>query len=156
MSPLEIISVNPGLTDTAIVPPLMKKIFGRIIYTSDAASYSTLIGLFSRDLVGGEYLTNSFNPIFGQPFMQQFMFAIEPGPNSSAIAKALWRKFLIPCGIGTVLLQNCLYSTPRGHPVNSVLTVGSRTGTDITQLSEVTDKLYEWSLEVVKPFSFRK
>lgn len=147
---LQIVSVNPGLTDTNMVPSMMKLVFGRLMYSADASSYSTLMGLFSGDLVGGEYLSNTVSPFFGSFVVQQYIK--EPGPNSSTLSKMLWKKLLILRGIGSVLLQNVLYSSPRIHPVNSVLTVDSLNGTDITKLSEVTEKLYEWSLEAVKQF----
>jgi NAD(P)-dependent dehydrogenase (short-subunit alcohol dehydrogenase family) len=128
---LQILASQPGFTLTPMVPPFLVTVLGRLMYTPEAASMSTLWALFDRSLPGGSYISNTPNFWFSNPIgisLRNFLV------NSGL------QKIFFPVALPlNLLLQNVDYGKIVSDPPNQI----------IQSDPELVRSFYRWSQEQV-------
>jgi hypothetical protein len=117
-----------------MVPPLLVTLFGRLMYTTEAASMSTLWALFDLSISGGSFLSNTPN----------FWYS-----NSFGI---FLRNSLVTCGLRAVffpvalpinlIFQNIFYGKVINDPPNPVT----------RENPELIQSFYRWSQSEVESY----
>jgi NAD(P)-dependent dehydrogenase (short-subunit alcohol dehydrogenase family) len=110
---VQVLTSQPGFTLTPMVPTFLVSILGRLMYTPEAASMSTLWALFDRSLPGGSFLSNSPNFWYSNPI-------------GISIRKSLFSfgmlKVFIPMALPiNLILQNVYYGKIVNDPPNHVI-----------------------------------
>lgn len=130
--------MSPGVTNTGMIPSnfIFKKILSKVFYSSDAASYSTFIALFSRNVRGGEYIHNSPSLLFDTTFGKLLFSACDlveaggSGPLSTIAPIVTGIMFSLQCVYQQVHYKEVTYSSPnKACAENDVL----------------SSRLYEWT-----------
>jgi NAD(P)-dependent dehydrogenase (short-subunit alcohol dehydrogenase family) len=131
---LQVLSTQPGFTLTPMVPSLLITFLGRLMYTPEAASMSTLWALFDLSISGRSFLSNTPN------FWYNNQFGI------------ILRTFLVGCGLKSVflplalpinlILQNIFYGKIINDPPNPV----------VREEPELVRLFYQWSQNEIKSY----
>ena len=129
---MQILSCSPGLTSTGMIPvgkKALKAIVDKMFYSSDAAMYSTFVGLFSPDIKGGEYIHNSPSVMLDTT-LGRWLFGIGPNENLKKVPGPLkGLVFLLQTFYQAIFYKRITFSAPNR----------------ICENGELVEKFYHWS-----------
>ena len=130
-------SCSPGLANTGIIPSnfFTKFFLTKAFYTSDAASYSAFVGLFTRGLKGGEYVHNSPS-IFFDTSAGKFIQKLWDSETSPMLLLKLKPIVMGVAFIFQSVYQQMKYKEVQFSAPNKICADGG----------ETASKLYDWSL----------
>lgn len=117
-----------------MVPPFLVTILGRLMYTPEAASYSTLRALFDDSLHGGSFIANT--PNFW--YSNSFGISIRKMIGDLGFKKLLFA-IALPVNL---ILQNVFYGDHVTDPPNPVA----------QHNPELIDSFHRWSQAQIKKF----
>lgn len=128
--------MSPGLTLTSMIPPnpIVRRVLGAFMYSSEAASLSTLYAMFSKDISGGrDYVVNVRGSwVFGDHAVRIREYCSQYGTGVHKFCQGM---FMVALGIQ----QRLQYGTPLLDEPNVIV------NTDF----DLADQLYDWSLQQV-------
>lgn len=113
----------------------MKYFLVKAFYTSDAASYSAFVGLFTQGLKGGEYVHNSPS-IFFDTSAGKFFQKLWDSEKSPRLLLKLKPVVMAVAFVCQSLYQQIMYKEVQFSAPNKICTSGS----------DAASKLYDWSL----------
>mmetsp|Transcript_11007 Transcript_11007/g.16780 ORF Transcript_11007/g.16780 Transcript_11007/m.16780 type:complete len:392 (+) Transcript_11007:23-1198(+) len=133
---VKVIAVSPGLTSTGMVPSSLpiSRLFGKLFYSSEAATLSILYALWSPNLYGGEFVTNAPNPWFQTSLGESLLNVV----TSRYLKKVIAMVFVVPTMLAC---QFIFYGSPAVVRPSSIVLD-----------AEIANALYSWSMETTKPY----
>lgn len=107
----------------------LKAIIDKMFYSSDAAMYSTFVGLFSPDIKGGEYVHNSPSVMLDTTF-GRWQFGIGPNERLKTVPAPLKALvFVLQTFYQAIFYKTITFSAPNR----------------ISENGELLEEFYHWS-----------